>query len=219
MSYWVMIILFIVVSSAVRRMVGVAIAKGHKVRDQSGMTGIQAAERALIMAGVSGIRFGVAPADHYDPRTRTINLTPENGKGRSVTAIAIALHETGHAVQHAKADAFFGVRSAIFPVANIGSNMAFPLILIGMFTGYTNLLWLGIIAFGGAVLFHIVTLPVEFDASARAMRMADEVGVLEGRKEGVLARGVLRAAALTYVVAALIALIQLLHYIGIARRR
>ena len=192
--------------------------RGHRIPEGTGMTGAKAAEMVLEKKGVSGIIVEEGRFDHYDPKAKAIRLSPENFRNSSVTAVAVALHEAGHAMQHAEKSMSLKVRTAFVPVATLGSSMATPLLLFGFITGAMNLVWLGIIGFAFAVVFHIVTLPVEFDASGRALTMAEGHGFLKSPEEMRAGRKVLGSAALTYVVAALIALVQLIHWIGIARR-
>ena len=212
------LIIFMIISSVVQNSVRKSMDRGHRIPEGTGMTGAQAAEAVLEKKGVSGIVVEEGRFDHYDPREKAIRLSPENFRNSSVTAVAVALHEVGHALQHAEESASLKVRTAFVPVASLGSSMAGPLLLFGIFTGAMNLVWLGIIGFAFAVVFHIVTLPVEFDASNRALTMAEGYGFLKSPEEMRAGRKVLGSAALTYVVAALIALVQLIHWIGIARR-
>lgn len=199
-------------------------AKYEKVRSMRGMSGREAAEQILRNEGLNDVRVQHVPghlSDHYNPANKTVNLSDATYNSNSVAAIAVAAHECGHALQHAQNYVPLTLRSTILPVANLGSNMAWPLIIIGlMFTGNSSqtFLNLGIIAFTFAVLFQIVTLPVEFNASSRAMKLLDNLGVLEG-KEISQGRKVLNAAALTYVAAAAAAILQLLRIMLIAGRR
>jgi len=212
------LIIFMIISSMVQNSVRRSMERGHRIPEGTGMTGAKAAEMVLEKKGVSGIIVEEGRFDHYDPKAKAIRLSPENFRNSSVTAVAVALHEAGHAMQHAEKSMSLQVRTAFVPVATLGSSMATPLLLFGFITGAMNLVWLGIIGFAFAVVFHIVTLPVEFDASARALTMAEGHGFLKSPEEMRAGRKVLGSAALTYVVAALIALVQLIHWIGIARR-
>ena len=212
------LIIFMIISSMVQNSVRRSMERGHRIPEGTGMTGAKAAEMVLEKKGVSGIIVEEGQFDHYDPKARAIRLSPENFRNSSVTAVAVALHEAGHAMQHAEKSMSLKVRTAFVPVATLGSSMATPLLLFGFITGAMNLVWLGIIGFAFAVVFHIVTLPVEFDASGRALTMAQGYGFLKSPEEMRAGRKVLGSAALTYIVAALIALVQLIHWIGIARR-
>ncbi|HET6498233.1 MAG TPA: zinc metallopeptidase, partial [Coriobacteriia bacterium] len=155
--------------------------------------------------------------DHYDPRANVLRLSEDVYHGRTVAAAGVAAHEAGHAIQHARGFAAARVRQTLVPTAQIGSSLAFPLILGGMFIGLADLIMVGVIMFAAAVAFQIVTLPVEFDASRRALA-ALNVGNTLPPEQVRGARRVLTAAALTYVAATLIAVLQLLYFLGLARR-
>ena len=198
--------------------------KYSKVRSYSGMTGREAAERVLQSAGIYDVRVEHVSGnltDHFDPRSKVLRLSDATYGSQSVAAIGVAAHECGHAIQHARGYAPLSFRSALVPVANFGSTIAWPLILLGfLFSGETSafLLNLGILAFSLAVLFQIVTLPVEFNASRRAMQVLGDTGMLYG-DELSAARKVLTAAALTYVAGAASAILQLLRIVLLAHRR
>ncbi len=192
------------------------------------LTGAEAAQRVLSANGVSGVRIervGGNLTDHYDPRTNVIRLSDSVYSSTSTAAIGVACHEAGHAVQYAQSYAPIKLRAAIIPVTNIGSKLAMPLILLGLlfsFGGEYNytLVYAGIACFGLSLVFQLVTLPVEFNASHRAMRAIEQTGMLtEDEQAG--ARKTLRAAALTYVAATAVALAQLLRLIVLfgGRRR
>lgn len=184
----------------------------------SGMTGAQAAEQILRAAGIYDVQIrhvSGSLTDHYDPRNQTLNLSDSVYASRSVAAVGVAAHECGHAIQHQVNYIPLNLRSAIVPVANIGSTLAWPLILIGLlFSGSSSNLFiqLGIAAFSFAVLFQLVTLPVEFNASRRALVMLEDMHILN-ETELPKTRRVLRAAALTYVASAAAAILQLLRLI------
>jgi Zn-dependent membrane protease YugP len=187
-----------------------------------GLTGAQGARLVLDSAGLSNVGIEVAGSklsDHYDPRTKTLTLSPQVGNSNSLAALGVAAHEAGHAVQDSEGYAAFRLRSAIVPVANIGSNMGFILFFVGL-VFYRNglLMALGILLYSAAVLFTLVTLPVEFNASRRAMTLLENRSILVG-DELAGARKVLSAAALTYVAAALMAILQLLRLVLISRSR
>lgn len=192
--------------------------KYNRVRSMSGMTGAQAAERILNSAGIYDVKVEHISGnlnDHYDPRSKVLRLSDSTYNSASVAAVGVAAHECGHAIQHQTGYAPLNIRSAIVPVANLGSTIAWPLILIGLFitsnTG-TFLINLGIICFSLAVLFQLVTLPVEFNASSRAVRILESTGIL-GQEELKGTRKVLGAAALTYVAGAASAILQLLRLV------
>ena len=151
-------------------------------------------------------------SDHYDPRTKTVRLSPENYHGHSIAAAAVAAHECGHAIQDSEGYAFLRFRHALVPVANIGSNFSWILIMIGIFAHLSGMLLLGIIFMAVAVLFQVITLPVEFNASNRAMGQVVSLGLV-GNGEEREAKKVLNAAALTYVAAAAVAVLELLRLV------
>lgn len=186
-----------------------------RVRSASGMTGRDAAQRILQSAGIYDVRVEHVAgnlSDHYDPRSKVLRLSDATYNSTSVAAIGVAAHECGHAMQHAHGYAPLKLRSILVPVASFGSNIAWPLILIGLFIGGSSLLNLGILAFSMAVIFQLVTLPVEFNASRRAMQVLGSTGILYG-DELHATRKVLSAAALTYVASAASAILQLLRLV------
>lgn len=182
-------------------------------RSYAGLTGAQVARQILDDHGLSNVsveRVGGRLSDHYDPRERVVRLSPDIYNGTSVAAVSVAAHEVGHAVQHATNYLPLNLRSNIFPVASIGSQMAFPLFMIGFLFSFDTLMLVGIWFFIAALAFQVVTLPVEFNASRRAMGFLDQGGYLN-RSESPKAKSVLRAAALTYVAATAVAATQLIR--------
>ena len=184
-----------------------------RVRSMTGMTGAEAAKRLLQSQGIYDVT--VRPVrgqltDHYDPRTKTVNLSESVYGSTSIAAVGVAAHECGHAIQDARDYVPLRLRAALVPVANFGSQISWLLIILGIVLGGTGLINLGILMFSLAVLFQIVTLPVEYNASHRAVALLDSIGILEGREVGQT-RQVLNAAALTYVAAAAASLLQLLR--------
>lgn len=187
--------------------------KYSQVRSRSGMTGAEAAKKLLRSQGILDVT--VQPVrgqltDHYDPRTKTVNLSEAVYNQTSVVAIGVAAHECGHAMQHHVGYSPLQIRSALVPVANFGSQLSWPLIVIGLILGASPFISIGIWLFVGAVLFQLVTLPVEFNASGRAVRLLGSVGILQ-QQEVEQTRKVLSAAALTYVAAAAGSILQLLR--------
>ena len=188
--------------------------KYSRVRNMKGITGAEAARRILNQEGLYNVQIeclSSASGDHYDPRTNTVRLSRNNYNGATVTAVSVAAHECGHAIQHARKYAPLSIRSALVPVVNIGSNLGLPLILIGVLLGWSQtLIQIGIWAFALSVIFQLVTLPVEFNASRRAVACVEDYGILTVQeKDGC--KKVLRAAALTYVAAAASSILQLLR--------
>lgn len=203
-----------------------AYAKWSQYRSSSGVTGGQVAEDLLRRNGVHDVsvqRGSGELTDHYDPKRKVIRLSPNVHGGFSVAALAIAAHETGHVIQHARGYAPLEIRNNLVPVARIGSAMAWPLFIIGLLMGATGLAWMGVLVFAAALLFHLVTLPVEYNASNRAMTMLVDGGYVSDRREMAGAKDVLGAAALTYVAATAMAALQLLRMVallgGFGRRR
>lgn len=195
-----------------------------RMRSHSGMTGKEAAERILRKNGIYDVRVIHIPGnltDHYDPRNKTLGLSDTVYNSSSVAAVGVAAHECGHAVQHSVGYAPLSIRGALVPVANFGSALSWPLIIIGLFMGgqmSSLLINLGILLFSAAVLFQIVTLPVEFNASRRAVRVLETSGMLYPDEIGAVKK-VLGAAALTYVASAASMILQLLRLMLIGGRR
>ena len=190
--------------------------KYAKIRCMSGMTGAEAAARILQNAGIHDVRIERVRgelSDHYDPKNKVLRLSDSTYGATSVAAVGVAAHECGHAVQHKQGYAPLKLRSALVPAANIGSRLGIPLILLGVLLGLNStLVQVGIWVFALAVLFQIVTLPVEFNASSRALVMLQEYGITGGQ-ETAYCRKVLGAAALTYVAGAASSVLQLLRLV------
>lgn len=195
-----------------------------RVRSRSGMTGREAAERLLRSQGIYDVRVehvSGSLTDHFDPRNKVLRLSDATYNSASVAAIGVAAHECGHAVQHAKGYTPLSIRSALVPVVNFGSAVSWPLIFAGLLINSRSavmMLNLGILAFSLSVLFQIVTLPVEFNASNRALRILGDTGMLYP-DEVRDTRKVLTAAALTYVAGAAAAILQLLRLLLITNSR
>lgn len=214
-TYFLILIGFIISAIASAR-VKSTYNKYSRVRSMSGMTGLEAAERILHSAGIYDVQVTHVRGqltDHYDPRNKVLRLSDSVYGQSSVAAVGVAAHECGHAIQHAKGYVPLSIRSAIVPAANLGSQLSWPLFLIGLFingnTGYTLMMG-GILLFSAALLFQLITLPVEINASARAVRILGETGILR-EDELPMTKKVLSAAALTYVAAALASILQLLR--------
>lgn len=190
-------------------------------RSASGLTGAEAARRILNAAGIPDVQIVPVKGsltDHYDPRSKTVRLSEDIYGQTSLAAVGVAAHECGHAIQHHINYAPLSIRAALVPVANFGSTLSWPLFFAGLIFSIQPLLTLGIILFSFAVLFQLVTLPVEFNASSRALHMLESTGILS-RDENSGARKVLRAAALTYVAALASSILQLLRLIILAGGR
>lgn len=195
--------------------------KYDQLETEKRITGKQAAEHILQTAGISNVKVEQVRGrltDHYDPRNKVLRLSEATYSQTSVAAVAVAAHEVGHAIQDQKEYAFLKVRSAIAPVVQIGSSIAMPLILIGLLFQFTGLVNIGILAFGLVVVFQLVTLPVEFDASKRALAILGDTGIFVN-EEVPAAKKVLDAAAFTYIAATLSTALQLIRLILISNRR
>ena len=193
--------------------------KYSKVPAMRSMTGAEVAQLILHQNGIYDVSVQETKgflSDHYNPGNKTVNLSSQIYHGRSIAGTAVAAHEVGHAMQDAESYAFLRFRHSLIPLANLGSNFAYILILIGFFSSLTGLIWLGIGFMAFAVLFQFVTLPVEFNASSRAMDQVVALGVVQNDEERS-AKKVLNAAALTYVPAAVVAVMELLRLILLAR--
>ncbi|RPI90926.1 MAG: zinc metallopeptidase [Chloroflexi bacterium] len=203
-----------------------AYSKWSKIRASSGLTGHQAAQRLISTGNLYGVQVqGTAGqlSDHYDPRNKTLFLSRGVADSPSVAAVAISAHELGHALQDAENYFPMTVRSALVPAVNIGSNLGWILIVIGLFLQQVNIAWLGVLVFSGGALFALATLPVEFNASARAKELLYSTGIIQTEEERRGVNQVLNAAALTYVAGLITAVLQLLYYVflvgGLGRRR
>ena len=186
-----------------------------KIHNNYGISGYQAAMELLNMNGINNVKVEETEgllSDHYDPRIKKVRLSRDNYRGTSLSALAIAAHEIGHAIQHAKGYFPLQIRHTILPVTNIGSMLAFPLFIIGFFLNTPFLMDLGIVFYAGVVVFHLITLPVEFNASNRALVQLESHGFLTSQEVGG-AKSVLNAAALTYVAATAVAIIHLIRLI------
>ncbi len=196
-----------------------AFKKYSKVRVMSGQTGAQAAQTLLDRAGITDVKIkpirGVL-SDHYNPMTKTLALSEGVYGQSSVSAVGVACHEAGHAIQHARDYKPMWLRSLLVKPASIGSNFGIYAIIFGLILGATGLFKIGIVLFAAAVAFQLVTLPVEFDASARAKKLAAEYGIVTDRERTGVNK-VLNAAAMTYVAAAATSVLQLLYWISRAR--
>ena len=220
MMYWdwtyIFVIIAAVISAVASMKVNTTFSRYSGVRAISGMTGAEAAQRILRSQGIMDVQVRHVSGnltDHYDPRSKILNLSDSVYGSTSVAAIGVAAHECGHAVQHQVGYAPLNIRSTLVPISNFGQTISWPLILIGfLLNGSVSQMFLyaGVILFSAAVLFQLVTLPVEFNASSRALRLLQDNGILASDEIGKT-RKVLSAAALTYVAGAIGAILQLLR--------
>lgn len=196
-------------------------SKYSRLANSAGLTGAEAARRILDANGLTNVRIEHISgqlSDHFDPRSNVVRLSDGVFASNSVAAIGVAAHEVGHAIQYSQSYFPMRIRSAIIPITNIGSNLSFPLVVLGLIFSYDPLVTVGIFLYLAVVLFQLVTLPVEFNASARALRTIEDNGWLFGEEQKG-AKRVLTAAALTYVAALFTALMNLFRLIAIANRR
>ena len=190
--------------------------KWSQVRATSGLTGHQAAQRLISTGNLYGVQVQGTSGqltDHYDPRNKTLFLSPGVANSPSVAAVAISAHELGHAMQDAEEYFPMRIRSMLVPAVNIGSNLGWILIMIGLVLRLTELAWAGVIVFSAGALFALATLPVEFNASARAKELLYQTGIIQTEEEQRGVNQVLNAAALTYVAGLITAVMQLFYYI------
>ena len=212
---YVLIIIGVLLSMGASAKLNATYGRYSSVASRCGMTGAQAAQRILQSQGIYDVtvcHVSGRLTDHYDPRSKTVNLSDTVYGSTSIAAIGVAAHECGHAIQDNVGYAPLRLRSAFVPIANLGSKISLPLIILGFFIGLTPFIEIGIWMFVLAVLFQIITLPVEFNASSRAVQLVDSLGILRGDEvDGT--RKVLGAAALTYVAAAAASILQLARLI------
>lgn len=229
--YLVVFVVTLVISLAAQMYIKSAYGKWSKVANSHNLTGLQVGQELLRDTGLgatyqmssgTGVQFqGVAGnlTDHYDPRTHTVGLSQAVATQPSVASMAIVAHELGHAQQYATKSPLIAARSFLLPAVRVSPMISYGLIMIGIFFNVTNAIYLGVLFFGITVLFSVITLPVELDASRRAMKLLGEAGLLTSAQDEKGARTVLRAAAATYVAATVTAILQLLYYLSLANRR
>jgi Zn-dependent membrane protease YugP len=199
--------------------------KWSKVPAQSRLTGTQAAQQLINAGNLYGVQVASIAGnltDNYDPRNKTLFLSQGVANVASVASVAIAAHELGHAMQDSEGYFPLRFRAALVPIVNLGSNLGWILIMIGLFLHFTQLAWLGILVFAGGAVFALATLPVEFNASARAKHLLVQTGIIQTSEEQRGVNAVLNAAALTYVAGLVTAILQLLYYVSLVsggRRR
>lgn len=218
-GYYLIGIVAFVVSLAVSGWLRSTYSRWAKVANSSGLTGAQVAEAILKANNITNVRVEATRGqltDHYDPRTRVVRLSQGIYDQASVAGTAVAAHEVGHAIQHARAYAPLQWRSALAPVAGIGSQFGIFAAMIGLMLGAGGLLQIGIILFSAAVIFQVITLPVEFDASRRALVQLNQLGLVSNQ-DSAGARSVLSAAAMTYIAAAATSIAYLLYFISASR--
>lgn len=220
-TYLVLVLPALLIALFAQVRVKSAFSRYSKERCLSGLTGAETARRILAANGITDVRVehvSGSLTDHFDPTQKVIRLSDQVYDTPTIAAVGVAAHEAGHAVQYAVNYFPIRVRSAVIPLTRIGSNLSWPLLMLGLIFNFQQLVWAGIILFGAVTVFQLVTLPVEFNASARAMRAIDDRGLLT-TEELHGARRVLSAAAMTYVAALLVSLAQLLRLVLLFGRR
>lgn len=217
MGYLIFILPALILSIYAQFKVKSTFSKYSAVRSMKGITGRDAAFNLLRNNGINNVSIEAirgSLTDHYDPSSHILRLSETVYGNDSIAAIGVAAHEVGHAIQHQQGYKPMEIRQKIVPITNFASSASFPILLIGMFIANSNLIMLGILLFSAVVLFHIVTLPVEFNASNRAVLQLNQIGLISN-EEVPMVKKVLGAAALTYVAAALSAIANLLYYLAI----
>lgn len=218
---YILVLIGVVISMAASANVRGSFQKYSRVFSRRGIRAEQAAEQILRNAGIFDVQIQRVPGnltDHYDPRSKTLRLSDSVYGSTSVSAIGVAAHECGHAIQHAGGYVPLKLRGALVPVVNVASTISMPLILAGLILGYFGLARIGVVLFSAVLIFQLVTLPVEFNASSRALRVLGSTDVLYEEEVGT-ARKVLRAAALTYVASAVATALQLYRLLLLVNRR
>ncbi len=221
MTFLIAFIVPMVIGFWAQHRVKTTFARNLEVPVANGMSGAQVARRILDANGLNEVPIEETPgslSDHYDPRSKSVHLSPEVFRGVSIASTSVAAHEVGHAIQHAKSYAFFRFRSAMFPAVQFASNIWMLFLLGGIFFQIAGFIVLAVALYAIAVLFQIVTLPVEFDASSRAKKQLNELGLVVA-SEGDGVKSVLKAAAWTYVAGALAAVAMLLYYLSMLSNR
>lgn len=213
--YLILVVPAIVLSLVAQMLVKKTYGKWSRVRNSRNITGATAAQRVLSYYGINNVQIGQSSgklSDHYDPRSNIIRLSPEVYSGSSIAAVGIACHEAGHAAQHAENYLPIKIRNKILPIANLGSSFGVMLAVIGYFLGFGILVDIGIVLFASVVAFQLITLPVEFNASRRAVNVISETQLLLSEEQSG-AKKVLTAAAMTYVASLLVSVASLLRLI------
>jgi Zn-dependent membrane protease YugP len=214
--YWMLLGPAILLALVAQVKVQIAFSTYRRVHSRKGYSGAEAAAQILRNSGLYDVKIELSRgwlSDHYDPRTKTLRLSEEVFSSRSISAVGVAAHEAGHAMQHALGYAPMSLRTAIVPMAGLGSWLALPMIFIGFLFSALALIEIGIVLFAGLVVFQFITLPVEFNASSRARKALLESGIIVTAQEEAGVKSVLSAAAMTYVAATAAAVMQLLYFL------
>jgi Zn-dependent membrane protease YugP len=211
----------LVISGLAQAYVQSAYAKWRRTGNSMGLTGIEVGQRIMQSSDLRGVRFEGTPgqmSDHYDPKAHTVRMSQEVATQPSVAAMAIVAHELGHAQQYQEKSPLIGMRQFLVPAMQFSPMISYGLIMLGIVLNMTGMLWLGIIVFGLTVLFMLITLPVEFDASRRGLKLLEQAGLMSNGGDSGGARQMLTAAGLTYVAAFVSSLLTLVYYLMLASR-
>jgi Zn-dependent membrane protease YugP len=220
--FWYIFIPTLLISLVAQLYMGRVYARWSNTRNSAGLNGVQVSRQVISQAGLQPVSFERSPGsltDHFDPTTQTVRLSDPVGMQASVVSMAVAAHELGHVQQYQNGSALIGIRNFLLPALQFSPALSYLSLLLGIILQSTGLIWIGIFFFALMVLFTILTLPVEFDASRRALKMLEEAGLIKTQQDSAGARAVLNAAALTYVAAAITSILQLMYYISLAQRR
>lgn len=211
------------ISGAAQLFIRSAYQKWGSTRNHSGLNGPQVAQRIMATAGLQSVGLEPSPggelSDHYDPQSNVVRMSPGVASNSSVASMAIVAHELGHAQQYAEQSPLIGMRSFLLPAVRFSPSLSYILILMGIFLNFTGLAWVGVLLFGLSVVFMLLTLPVEIDASRRGLKLLRESGVMTDPDDQRGAQQMLTAAAMTYVAAAVTSILTLLYYISLVQRR
>ncbi len=221
-SYFMILIPAIILSLVAQMLVSSAFARWGRVRNSAGLSGVQVAERIIRQAGLQGVGLEGTPGqhtDHYDPASHVVRMSQEVATQPSVASMAVVAHELGHAQQHAERSMLIQMRNFLVPAMQFSPMVSYLLIVVGFLLNIAGLIEIGILFYGVVVVFMVLTLPVEFDASRRGLKLLRETGLMTTSDDVSGSRSVLTAAALTYVAAAVTALLNLLYYISLLNRR
>ncbi len=221
-SYFMILIPAIILSLVAQMLVSSAFARWGRVRNGAGLSGAQVAERIIRQAGLHGVGLEGTPGqrtDHYDPSSHVVRMSQDVATQPSVASMAVVAHELGHAQQHAERSILIQMRNFLVPAMQFSPMVSYLLIVVGLLLNIAGLIEIGILFYGVVVVFMVLTLPVEFDASRRGLKLLRETGLMTTSDDVSGSRSVLTAAALTYVAAAVTALLNLLYYISLLNRR
>lgn len=219
---WYVFIPVLVISLGVQLYLRATFKKWEKVKNSSGLAGVQVAQELFNKTSLEPVRVEHVSgtlSDHFDPRANVVRLSDSTARVNSVSAMAVTAHEFGHVQQYQSGSGMIKMRGFLMPALQFSPTISYIAILLGLWFNMTGLLWIGIIFFSIMVLFSLLTLPIEIDASRRGMRLLNEAGLMQSMDDEKGSKAVLRAAAMTYLAAAITSILQLFYYISVAKRR